>query len=198
MVPIFEINITLDGSEPRIWRRIQVAADTTFYELHYILQFAMGWTNSHLHQFIIENREEYICPPWEDIWEDQEVTNSKELRLSERLATPGDKMVYEYDFGDGWTHILELIQNLEPASKQRYPQVTAGEGACPPEDCGGIGGYVDLLEKLKKPRTKAYKELMEWLGGDFDPQDYDLVKVNQMYFKNFKKVMKEWDDYAFG
>ena len=198
MVPVFELEITLQHSKPRISRRIQIAADATFYELHYVLQFAMGWTNSHLHQFIVGDREEYICPPWEDIWEDDEVTNSKELRLSERLSAPGDKIVYEYDFGESWMHVIELIQTLEPESKQKYPKVIAGAGACPPEDCGGIGGYADLLEKLKKPRTKAYEELMEWLGEDFDPRDYDLAEVNKVYFKNFKKVMKAWDDYAVG
>lgn len=196
MAPVFELEITLLESKHRIWRRLQTASNATFYELHYMLQFAMGWTNSHLHQFIVGDREEFICPPWEDIWEDEEVTNSKEVTIADRLTEPGDKIVYEYDFGDGWTHLVELVQILNPDAKQKYPVVMAGLGACPPEDCGGMGGYADILERFNKPGTEGQDELLEWLGEDFDPQHFDTMGVNMEFFRNFKRVMKQWDDYA--
>jgi hypothetical protein len=163
-----------------------------------MLQFAMGWTNSHLHQYIVGNREEYICPPYEGIWDDEEVTNSKEVKIADRLVQPGDKIVYEYDFGDGWTHHVQLVQILPPDAKLKYPVVMAGKGACPPEDCGGIWGYADILERFSKPQAEGYDELLIWLGEDFDPQHFDTVGVNTEYFKNFKRVMKKWDDFAMG
>ena len=171
---------------------MQGASGMTFPELHYAIQVAMGWTNSHLHQFILGRRGTYIGIPHPDYAMDME--DSRELKISEHLRAPKDKLEYEYDFGDSWEHEVVVKKVLKPEPGQSYPVCTDGHGACPPEDCGGVWGYADLLEILKKPGTDEYKEMTEWLGADFDPNDFDVAETNEAYFKNFKKEMQEWDD----
>jgi len=191
MTNILELDITIKGSKPKIWRRVQVPAGITFYELHYVVQFAMGWQNDHLHQFIVGKGEEYIRPPHETDFE--ELTDSRVTKISEHLAAPNNNIVYEYDFGDSWEHDLVVKKVFEADPNQYYPVLVGGERACPPEDCGGIWGYADLQETLKKPGTKAYKEMVEWLGDVFDPEAFEVKKMNDAYFKNFMEKMKEWD-----
>ncbi len=196
MANILELDITLKESKPKIWRRVHVPADMTFYELHYVVQFAMGWTNSHLHQFVVGKGQEYIHPPFPD--DEEEATDSRETKISAHLAAPKDKITYEYDFGDGWEHEVVVKKVLEADPKQHYPVLIEGAGACPPEDCGGIWGYAEMLETLKKPGTEAYEELTEWLGEEFDPEEFELEETNEFYFKDFAAEMKEWDDLAQG
>ncbi len=195
MANILELDITLKNSKPKIWRRVHIPADLTFHELHYVIQFAMGWTHSHLHQFEVGKRQEYIRPPREEDW-DEEATDSRETKISKHLAAAKDKITYEYDFGDGWDHEILIKKVLQADPKQHYPMLVAGERACPPEDCGGVWGYADMLEKLKKPGTAEYEEITEWIGEDFDPEEFDLEEINEAFFKNFKKEMKEWDKLA--
>lgn len=196
MSDILEIEITLKGSKPKIWRRVLVSSDSLFHELHYIIQFAMGWTNSHLHQFITGKNDIYIGIPSEDDW--IELEDSRIIKLSEYLSRPKDKMVYEYDFGDSWQHEVVVKKVLAKETSRFYPVCTDGKGACPPEDVGGVWGYADLLEKLKKTGTDEYEEILEWLGNDFSPEKFDLEGTNRKYFKNFKKEMKTWDKMAYG
>ena len=195
MSDILELDITLKGSKPKIWRRVLVPSDFIFHELHYIIQFAMGWTSSHLHQFITGKNDIYIGIPHEDDW--IELVDSRKTKLSEYLGQPKDKVVYEYDFGDSWEHEVVVKEVLAKETGRSYPICTDGKGACPPEDVGGVWGYADLLEKLKKSGTDEYEEMLQWLGDDFDPEKLDLEGTNRRYFKNFKKEMKEWDKLAY-
>lgn len=96
------------------------------------------------------------------------------------LARKGQKLLYEYDFGDGWEHevILEKFLPIDPAAK--YPVCLAGARACPPEDCGGFPGYADIMAALKAPeKTDGRKELLEWVGGGYNPERFDLGAVNR-------------------
>ena len=86
---------------------------------------------------------------------------------------------YQYDFGDSWMHRLELEKRLEAEPDVTYPRCVDGERACPPEDCGGVWGYADLLEAVKKPKTPRQRELLEWLGGPFNPETFDVAEVNE-------------------
>ncbi|MEW5803799.1 MAG: plasmid pRiA4b ORF-3 family protein [bacterium] len=172
---VYQMKITLMGIEPPIWRRIQVTSDTSLHKLHEILQVVMGWTNSHLHQFIIGGK--YFAEP--DPEYDPEVENEQLIRLSQVVSGINDRSIYEYDFGDNWEHEV-LIEKIMPVAEgTRYPVCLAGQRACPPEDCGGIQGYRHLLEAVQDPGHPEHKEMLEWVGGSIDPESFTLNEVNQ-------------------
>ena len=172
---IYQLKITLKDFRPKIWRRIQVDADTLLSDLHKIIQTSMGWTNSHLHQFI-KNKRLYSLPSEDD---ESGAIDSQGVKLSALLKKQKDHMVYEYDFGDGWIHdiTLEEILQVDPAVK--YPICLEGEMHCPPEDCGGTWGYADMLKILKDKTHEEYESYITWLGGSFDPCKFDLKAVNK-------------------
>lgn len=186
---IYQFKITLLGAEPPIWRRIQVQ-DCTLDKLHEHIQTAMGWTNSHLHQFEIDG-ERYGDPELlDDGFDDFECVDSTKTNLSQILPTTGKRFAfkYEYDFGDGWEHeiLFEGSPPLDP--KAKYPLCVEGERACPPEDCGGIWGYGDFLEAIRNPKHEEHENMLEWIGGRFDPDEFHAKKAT----KAMKKGLPDW------
>lgn len=194
MSKILELEIVLQGSKPKIWRRVLVPANMNFHELHYIIQFSMGWTHSHLHQFVVGNNQRRIGIPFEDDFDEME--DSRKIKINSLLKAPKDHIIYEYDFGDDWKHIVEVKKVHLPEKSKKYPLLIGGAMACPPEDCGGIWGFQDLVENMKRKGSKEYKELVEWLGKEFIPEEFDLEEINQEFFTDFTEVMKQWDDWA--
>jgi hypothetical protein len=186
---IYQIKITLRDTKPPIWRRLLVPGSATLYDLHKIIQVAMGWTNSHLHQFIID--DEYYSIPSEDDW--QPVIDERKFRLAEIAPTEGSKFIYEYDFGDGWEHevIVEKTSPVDP--KAKYPFCVKGVRACPPEDVGGIWGFEEFLEAMKDPSHKEHESYIEWWGGLFDPEAFDLDETNQL-LEEIDQMVWWWDD----
>jgi hypothetical protein len=172
---IYRIKVTLKHVAPPVWRRLEVPADIKLGRLHRILQVAMGWTDSHLHAFRA-GRDTYGVP--DPDFPDDDTTNERNVRL-DRLAGEGEKLVYEYDFGDGWEHELRVEKVLPAEKGKRYPVCLAGRRACPPEDCGGPPGYEHLLGVLRDPKHEEHEEMREWIGGDFDPEAFDLDAVNE-------------------
>jgi hypothetical protein len=172
---IYQIKVTLQRSKPPIWRRLLVPSDATLFDMHKIIQIAMGWTNSHLHQFIIDG-ERYSIPSEED-WEP--VIDERKYRLSEITPNEQSKFVYEYDFGDGWEHevIVEKIMPIDP--KAKYPHCLKGKRACPPEDVGGVWGFERFLEAMKNPMHEEHDSYISWWGGQYDPEAFNLDKINQ-------------------
>jgi hypothetical protein len=171
---IYQITIALQGSDPPIWRRIQVRGDTPLDGLHDIIQVAMGWTDSHMHQFIVG--EAYFGPPvpYDD---GLQMSDETEFKLSQITKDEGSAFLYEYDFGDSWTHELLVEKTLSPA-ETKYPICLAGERACPPEDVGGVWGYKGFLEAIRDPDHPEHEDYLEWIGGEFDPEAFDLEGVN--------------------
>ena len=172
---IYQLKITLKESRPPIWRRFQVRSDVTLAKLHRIIQEVMGWFDGHLHQFIV-GRIYYGVPDPDDL---SETRDERKVRLDQILSVPGRKIVYEYDFGDGWEREIVLEKILSPDPKTRYPRCLDGARACPPEDCGGIYGYADFLEAIRNPEHEEHEEMLEWIGGEFDQEEFDLEAVNQ-------------------
>lgn len=170
---IYQIKITLKHSRPPIWRRIQVTGDTKLGKLHRILQVAMGWTDSHLHAFRARGMDYGVPDPEFP----GDTKNERNVRL-DRIADEGDTLIYEYDFGDGWEHELKVEKVMPAAPGARYPLCLAGKRACPPEDCGGIPGYEHLLEVFSNPAHEEYHDMQDWLGGELDPEAFDLNEVN--------------------
>ena len=145
--------------------------------LHDLIQIVMGWTNSHLHQFIV-GRTFYGAPDPEFGDTGMEMLNEKRFTVADLAPAAKKKFIYEYDFGDGWQHEV-LVEELLPADAAfKHPVCLAGENACPPEDCGGMGGYYDLLEILADPKHPEHEEMKEWIGGDWDAQRFNLNAVN--------------------
>jgi hypothetical protein len=173
---IYQVKVTLAGIRPPIWRRFQVRSHTKLNRLHEILQVVMGWDNYHLYQFIIG--DEYFGQPDPDGFDD-DMQNAKKIKLSEVYHGPKTKFAYEYDFGDSWEHEILIESELSAESGARYPRCLKGARACPPEDCGGIWGYADLLEIISDPDNEEYEEMMEWVGEKFDPEAFDLDDVNR-------------------
>ncbi|MGA9407714.1 MAG: plasmid pRiA4b ORF-3 family protein [Bacteroidota bacterium] len=171
---IYTIKAILSGSEPLIWRRFVVPGEYKLSKLHRVLQVVMGWGEAHLHEFIF-NGVSFGEPSPE--YGDVKMFDHKKMTLSGMIHEEKRSFTYIYDFGDGWQHELTVERIAAPEKDARYPICLAGERACPPEDCGGMGGYDDLLEALENPKTEDQKELAEWVG-DFNPEVFDLEKVN--------------------
>jgi len=179
---IYQLKITLNGSRPPIWRRVQVPADIRLSRLHQVIQIAMdGWEDYHLHHFIVGQRPDWVFygvpnPEYDD-W-GPPMQNEALIKLNRILKSEKDKFMYEYDFGDGWGHIILLEKILSPEDGVFYPRCIKGKRACPPEDCGGIWGYMQLLEVISDPENPEYDNMLEWLSDDFDPEYFDLAGIN--------------------
>ena len=170
---VYQLKIALIGTKPPIWRRLLVARNVTLQRLHFIFQKAMGWETSHLHMFETEaGRYGEPNPEWDYV----------QYHLSWRLYhvaySAGHSFTYIYDMGYGWRHQVE-VEAISP--DPRYcgvPLCLDGARACPPEDCGGIGGYAELLGILANPRHERHRRMKQWLGGPFDPEAFDREAVN--------------------
>ncbi|MCL7411265.1 MAG: plasmid pRiA4b ORF-3 family protein [Methanosarcinaceae archaeon] len=175
-IHIYQLKITLNGVEPPIWRRIQVRSDITLLQLHRIIQNTMGWSDVHLHQFIIDG-ETYSVPTPMDSFE---VIDEKNRTLNQFIKKEKFQFAYEYDFGDSWYHIILVENILSPESNIHYPVCLKGKRACPPEDCGGSYGYDEILEAIQDPKHPEHEEILDWIGSDFDPEEFDLDDVNKI------------------
>lgn len=173
---IYQIKVILDDTHPPIWRRIQVPGKVTLRELHQILQIVMGWEDYHLHSFTI-NGEYYGDTSYDDL-DELGTKDESRYQLIQLIKDDGMRFDYEYDFGDGWEHTL-LVEKIFPAEKGiRYPRCVKGKRACPPEDVGGVWGYEEFLEVLKDSEDSEHDEYLEWIGGEFDTEAFDLEEVN--------------------
>ncbi len=171
-----QLLVTLIDSDPLVWRRLAVPSGTTLAKLHQVLQAALGWTDSHLHQFVAGDTT-YGDP--ELLSDDPPQASTRRTRLGQVAPAVGAVIQYEYDFGDGWRHLIVVERLLWHESGVRGAVCLAGGGACPPEDCGGIGGYADLLVTLRHGRGPEYRDMLAWLGGPFDPAAFDLAAANR-------------------
>lgn len=172
----YRIKVTLQGSKPPIWRRILIPENITLYKLHQVLQIVMGWDDYHLHIFTIKGQ--IFGDPAQDEYGDLNTKSEKHYHLNKLISTEGEKFLYEYDFGDGWIHsiVLEKIQLAD--SEANYPVCVAGKRACPPEDVGGIWRYKDFLDAISDPTHEEHQDFLDWVGGTFDPQKFDIYEIN--------------------
>ncbi len=181
-VATYRIRVDLDGANPPIWRRLELASDLTLARLHDIVQTAMGWTDSHLHEFASgdspTDRLAEHYRPQASLDDDVLGVDEASVRLDEVLAEPGDRLFYSYDLGDDWSHTLRLEAVSPREPEQPAAACLAGARACPPEDCGGIWGYQDLLRTLSRPESADAEDLLEWVGPGFDPGRFDADEVN--------------------
>lgn len=173
---IFELNVELEDIEPLIWRRILVPATITLPKLHDLLQLVMGWTNSHLHSFEIGDHT--YSSAHADLAE-LEMLNEKNRTLAGVLEDSIRKFVYEYDFGDSWRHHIDVQPVARPNPDWFYPLCIAGARAVPPEDVGGVSGYVEFLATINDPKHDEHDSMLIWIGGAFDANGFDLNTINR-------------------
>jgi len=183
----YQLRITLLGVRPPIWRRVLVPPTESTEYLHDVIQAAMGWYDSHLHQFILGERPNYISvePPDPENEGDHPTLDSRHLPIRELLRRGGGRVLYNYDFGDDWTHEVRLEKEVALERGATLPQCLEGRRACPPEDCGGVYGYADIVRMLKDPKfepeSSSREELLEWLGDEFDPEAFNIEAVNAVF-----------------
>jgi hypothetical protein len=187
---IYQIKVTLLGSSPPIWRRLLVPADLTLEQLHDVLQAAMGWENCHMHDFRIGQRRFGKPDPNDRLMGLPAVGNERTVQLFSVLGRVGAKAVYTYDFGDGWEHSIIVEKILMPEAGLTYPLCTDGKLHGPPEDCGGIGGFYNFVEATRDPDHDEHEEMLEWIGGSFDPESFSFAAVNQRLPQMFRSARK--------
>ena len=178
---IYQLKVTLSGARPPIWRRILVPSSINLGDLHEVLQIVMGWSNYHLHQFIAGPMTFGV--PDDEFGDDFETEDEMEYELSQVLRKEKDSLTYEYDFGDDWEHKIVLEKILPPDSSIKVPRCIKGKRACPPEDCGGVWGYENLIDVVQDPSHPEHEEMLEWVGGKLDPEHFDLEEINTVLFE---------------
>jgi hypothetical protein len=176
---VLQLKIKLLGSKkPPIWRQVQIPADIDFQQLHAIIQGAMGWTNSHLHAFTDSRRGFSIGMP--DDFGMDDMQDGRKEKVKNYLSAKGDTLIYEYDFGDGWEHAVEVQKVLEAEAGETYPKLLKGKGACPPEDCGGIWGYYHLVEAINDPKHEDHEDMVGWTGvEEWDVNEFDEAHARE-------------------
>jgi len=178
---VHQFKITLLDVKPAVWRRIQTPSDYSFWDLHVAIQDAMGWKDMHLHEFQIldpkERKLESIGIPDDDDFGPAEVVPGWERSVANYFSGDNPAATYVYDFGDDWNHEVIFEDAVPALARGASPVCLDGSGACPPEDCGGPNGYAEFLRAIKKPGSPRGGELLEWVGGSFDPRCFDAKEV---------------------
>ena len=180
-IPIYQLKVVLIGSKPPIWRRLRVPGDANLGWLHSVLQVTMGWTNSHLHHFLV-GKARYSDPRFnEDLgFGEQPDYDEAKAMLARIVRDVRMHFRYEYDFGDSWEHKI-TVEKILPcdAAAATSALCLGGARACPPEDCGGVWGYANLLEILKNRKHPEYKDMKEWIGGSWDAESFSVAETNE-------------------
>jgi len=180
------LRIELLDVAPLVWRRVLVSNQWTLASLHAWLQWVMGWTNSHAHEFQVGAN--VVAPDWwiqEVGWDSDAATFRDERRVSIAAMVAelgvGGEAEYRYDMGDGWQHriVIESPPSHGLTPDLPLPICLAGENACPPEDVGGPHGYGEFLKILGDRKDGQHEDMVQWIGGVFDPKGFDLNRINR-------------------
>ncbi|MBI6549390.1 plasmid pRiA4b ORF-3 family protein [Xenorhabdus lircayensis] len=184
MEKFYLLKITLIETNPSIWRRFVVPSNISLDRLHDVIQVVMGWDDSHLHVFAFSAKRFTEMPE-----EPEDGQEEGKVKLDSLIKRKGGKFNYLYDFGDSWEH--EVILENSNYSPEELPMpifCLEGQRACPPEDCGGIYGYMDLLQILKDPTHEDYQQMFKWVNGEseispdntFSPEKFNVEEVNNL------------------
>lgn len=198
------LRIFLAGSEPEIWRQVEVHSGLTLHELHWVIQCVFDWENSHLYQFLVppggkltdkalSEAVRYQLHPADPL-DDPDGNRERpadEAMIGRVFQPEIMQIVYEYDFGDSWYHIVKLEKRTPGGEQDHMPECLAGENASPHDDMGGIDGHYHYLNALKDPDDDMHEEAVESLGKHFDPTRFDLRKANRRLAATFKPVPKK-------
>ena len=179
----YQLRIALRRTKPPIWRRVLVPPSMYLDTLHHLIQVVMGWEDRHLHMFRKGDRRYSKPGPWDNDWRESATSrhlDERKHRIGQLLKREKDWMTYMYDFGDSWEHKITLQKILPYDRTVRLPACTGGRRRCPPEDCGGVWGYYEMLEVLKDPNARDHEHMKEWIGEDFDPGEFSVQAVDEV------------------
>jgi hypothetical protein len=188
------LKITLSyTAKPPVWRELLIDESEHFATLHQAIQNSFGWFNSHLWEFSPKPyRDPRMGPPADDMFGGdfgEPVEDASKVLLSSVFEQPKDDFSYVYDMGDGWEHQIVLEKIVDTPAP--FPQCTAGQGACPPEDCGGVPGYYRLVEAINNPKHPEHEDMMDWLemekGEQWDVHAFDLEATQAVMKKRSSK-----------
>lgn len=187
--PVLQFYIELKDTEPKIWRRILISSDSSFWDLHSAIQSVFEWKNCHLHQFeyqINKKIKKIGIPEERYLSYKMEIYPSWKKDLNSVFNKMGMIVDYLYDFGDSWLHVVKLEAILPKEKGQKYPVCTGGARKSPPENCGGVTGYEDLLMIINDENHSEYDITVQWIGGKWDPEEFD---ENNIKFYNSNKLL---------
>ena len=176
---IARLHIVLADTDPLIWRRVDVPVDASLKMLHDVIQGAMGWLDYHLWEFEADDKRYGLPDP---DWDDGTQFAAKNIKLKTLLDRGVRQLLYTYDMGDNWEHVVtvEAVETGQPATK--YPRYVDGERRAPPEDVGGTPGFEAFLDAIAKPRSRDHKEAVEWHRGCYG-EDFDPERINELAAK---------------
>ena len=187
-----QLTISLRDSKPLIWRSILVNKDTSFFELHHILQIVMGWKNYHLFEFNLDGYRIGMIEENGFGYANGLLLDATKLLLTDILSLEKDRFQYNYDFGDCWQHEIMVEQVVAHQDNNIFPSCIYGQLNCPPEDCGGIGGYYDMLKILRDKTHPEHGEMRNWVGKKYDPESFNVGRVNRQ-LKQLRKYISRWN-----
>lgn len=173
---VYQLKITLKYAKPPIWRRVQVLNTTTLQQLHQVIQLTMGWKDRHIHLFATNGIYYGQSIPEDDFTR----RNEKTAKLDRLITSEKFKFHYYYDMGNDWEHEILVERILPREPDKHYPYCLTGRRACPPENCGGLWGYSEFIAAIQDRDHPEHEEMLEWVGGCFDPNEFDLNAVNQL------------------
>ena len=171
-----QLEVTLTGIAPPIRRRLRVSTALSLRELHHVLQIAFGWSDSHLHEFQIGAKRYGMPDPENDLG--RSPLDERDVVLG-KVVRAGDRFEYLYDFGDEWRHEIVVERRTVLAAREAKAKVLDGARAGPPDDAGGPLRYSEMLQILTKPKHKDYRDVREWIGPDFSPEEFDAGSINR-------------------
>jgi Plasmid pRiA4b ORF-3-like protein len=189
---VHQFLIVLSGTNPLVWRRIQIPLTYSFWDLHVAIQDSMGWLDYHLHEFLLLNAKDKVTAigiPTDEEPGQRPCIPSWKVRVSQYFNHSryhGLPALYVYDFGDDWEHLLGYEGEEPLGTSVTYPRCLAGARRCPPEDCGGVHGYEDFLAAVSNPAHPEHASSLKWAGESYDPDDFDPAKVV------FEDPLKRW------
>lgn len=175
---ILQLKICLENAKPLVWRRILIESSKAFSNLHDAIQQSFDWGDYHLHEFIVAEAKIGPLPKEPEDPENTPDFDSRKTVLSRFLDKEGKTILYVYDFGDDWMHKIKVEKILPKEKGKKYPLCIGGAMNCPPEDCGGVWGYEDFKKAISDKKHPEHKEMLDWVGGYFDPEEFDIEKVN--------------------
>lgn len=188
---VYQLKISLKDARPPIWRRVLVDSSEPLGILHYTIQAAMGWEDDHLHHFTV-NGIDYTSPEFIDDAPDPfGRLDEWAITLDEAVPKAKNRFTYTYDYGDDWRHniLVEKIMPFEPGMK--LPICTGGARACPPEDVGGVWGYLHFLLAISDSSHEEHDQWLEWIGGSFDPERFDPEDVNRRLSLRWRDAQRQ-------
>ena len=196
MRDVLQLRVSIQHSDPLIFRTVLVKKATTFFELHHIIQIVMGWQNYHLFEFNLDGYRVGIIEESEkgNGYGSDQVLDASAVKIADILSGDNESFKYNYDFGDCWMHEISLERMLEKEPKVIYPLCIDGKYNCPPEDCGGISGFYNLLNIIQDKEHPEYKETRQWVGKKYDPDNFDKNKVNRK-LRQLRSYIARWNSF---